>query len=151
MPNDLWSFAQTLYARPGVENACLRLQTSGADVCLLLTALWLERHRIAFTTARSAELHLLARDWQHDVVKPLRQLRINWRTAAQNDQQQALLREQLKTLELQAERTLLLRLEQHALRWSEEVAGDWLNSLAGVAALDNRDALENLRIAASTA
>ncbi|MCK1787400.1 TIGR02444 family protein, partial [Pseudomonas sp. TNT11] len=33
---DLWSFALSTYARPGVEAACLRLQEQGADVCLLL-------------------------------------------------------------------------------------------------------------------
>ena len=41
MPTDLWDFAQRLYARPGVESACLHLQEVGADVCLLLTAGWL--------------------------------------------------------------------------------------------------------------
>ncbi len=29
MPPDLWSFALVLYARPGVEDACLRLQEQG--------------------------------------------------------------------------------------------------------------------------
>ena len=49
MPTDLWDFAQRLYARPGVESACLHLQEAGADVCLLLCGAWLERHGIACT------------------------------------------------------------------------------------------------------
>ena len=147
MPTDLWSFAQTLYAYPAVAKACLRLQANGADVCLLLTALWLEQRQVACTETRSTELQVLARHWQHEVVKPLRQLRLNWRTAAQQDQQLALLREQVKSLELQAEQTLLLRLEQTSHEWPAETAGEWLISLAGIAGRDNRDALEQLHTA----
>lgn len=149
MSTDLWGFAQTLYAHPGAEKACLRLQASGADVCLLLTALWLEQRKVACSEERSTALHALARPWQHEVVKPLRQLRLNWRHAAQQDQQLAQLREQVKSLEVQAERSLLLQLEQFSRDWPAEEAGDWLGSLAGIAGRDNRDALEELRIAAS--
>jgi uncharacterized protein (TIGR02444 family) len=149
MSTDLWGFAQRLYAQPGAEKACLRLQASGADVCLLLTALWLEQRKAACSEERCAALHALARPWQHEVVKPLRQLRLNWRHAAQQDQQLAQLREQVKSLEVQAERSLLLQLEQFSRDWPAEETGDWLGSLAGIAGRDNRDALEELRIAAS--
>lgn len=150
MSTDLWAFAQTLYARPGADKACLRLQASGADVCLLLTALWLEQRKVACTATRSAALQTLARPWQHEVVKPLRQLRLNWRHAAQQDEQLAQLREQVKSLELQAERSLLLQLEQFSLEWPVEAeADDWLSSLAGIAGRDNRDALDELRTAAA--
>ena len=33
MHTDLWNHALALYARPGVEAACLDLQTLGGDVC----------------------------------------------------------------------------------------------------------------------
>ncbi|WP_122564226.1 DUF2390 domain-containing protein, partial [Pseudomonas viridiflava] len=36
MPTDLWSFTLDFYARPGAEQACPTLQTSGANVCAVL-------------------------------------------------------------------------------------------------------------------
>ena len=149
MSSDLWVFAQKLYAQPGAEKVFLRLQGCGADVCLLLTALWLERRQAVCTESRCAALKAIARPWQHEVVKPLRQLRMNWRNAALEDEQLAGLREQVKSLEIQAERSLLLQLERHCGSWPEEEVGDWLGSLAGMAGRDNRDALEALRIAAA--
>ena len=151
MSTDLWDFAQKLYGRPGVEKRLLRLQASGADVCLLLSALWLEQRKVACTELRSTELQAIARPWQHEVVKPLRQLRMNWREAALQDEQLAGLREQIKSLEIQAERSLLLQLEQHCKTWPAEAPDDWLGKLAGMAGRDNRDALEELRIAAAEA
>ena len=150
MPTDLWDFAKTLYARPGIESACLQLQASGADVCLLLTALWLEQRQVACSESRSAALQALAGSWQDEVVKPLRQLRLDWRSRAQQDQQLGLLREQVKALEMQAEKALLGRLQQCSEGWPGEQAGSWLNNLAGAAGRDNRDALDSLRIAAAT-
>lgn len=150
MPTDLWSFAQCLYARPGMEQACLHLQAGGADVCLLLTALWLEQRRASCTQERSAALQTLAGPWQQEVVRPLRQLRQGWCSAAQQDQALTQLREQVKALELQAEKVLLLRLEQVCQEWPEETRCDWLSSLANLAVEDCRDALESLRIAAAT-
>ena len=43
---DLWNFALELYAREGVEQACLELQETGSDVCLLLTGAWLQRRGV---------------------------------------------------------------------------------------------------------
>jgi uncharacterized protein (TIGR02444 family) len=150
MPTDLWDFAKTLYARPGVEQACLQLQEGGADICLLLTALWLERRQVACSKARSTALQVLAKPWRENAIKPLRLLRQDWRTRAQHDQQLALLREQIKAVELQVETALLRQLQQCSRDWPSTKAGDWLSQLAGEAGRDNRDALDNLRIAAAT-
>ena len=151
MSTDLWDFAQRFYARPGAEKACLSLQANGADVCLLLTALWLEQRKAGCDESRCAALQGIARPWQHEVVKPLRQLRMNWRNAAQLDGQLANLRDQVKALELQAERSLLMQLQHFCQEWQDEEPGDWLSSLAGIAGRDNRDALNELRIAAAEA
>ena len=63
---------------------------------------------------------------------PLRQLRQHWRSAAQQDADWATLREQLKKLELQAERVLLERLQALAENWPDgEAEDDWLSALAG--------------------
>ena len=133
MNADLWSFALTTYARPGVEAACLRLQEQGADVCLLLCGAWLEQRAVAVTTERLQALRQIARPWRTQVIEPLRRVRTQWRGMAQQDEDLAGLRERVKALELDAERQLLARLEALAQSWP---AGDtmdpqlWLEGLA---------------------
>ncbi|RFD28987.1 TIGR02444 family protein [Pseudomonas sp. GL93] len=149
---DLWSFALSTYARPGVEAACLRLQEQGADVCLLLCGAWLEKRGVAYKPERAQALQQIAHPWQVQVVEPLRQMRVQWRALVQQDAQLASLREQVKTLELEAERTLLARLEALAQAWPiNEVVGqqDWLEGLATEAANLDHDALLQLRVMAT--
>lgn len=146
MPSDLWNFALGLYGRPGVEPACLQLQTAGADVCLLLCACWLQQSAHGYSAQRCEQLQSLAQPWQRQVITPLRQLRQNWRAAAQQQPELASLREQLKALEQQAERQLLEQLEACALAWPPLTSagdGDWLSQLSGGAAAP--DALQWLR------
>lgn len=151
MPSDLWSFASCCYARPGVEAACLRLQAAGADVCLLLCALWLEQRGLAHDQERQAQLLAISEPWQRQVIRPLRELRQGWREAAQLDPVQMRLREQVKALELEAERELLQRLERLTQSWSaaENESAAWLEQLAADAGAEHRDALQELRVAAS--
>jgi uncharacterized protein (TIGR02444 family) len=149
MPTDLWHFALALYQQSGVEDACLQLQDQGADICLLLCGAWLERRQIACDEARADALHKLARPWQEQVVLPLRQLRLRWREAAQNDQVLAQLREQVKQLELAAEREQLQRLAAGTQNWPSTAPNappNWLESLAPTCA--DRAALHSLRSAA---
>jgi uncharacterized protein (TIGR02444 family) len=152
MPTDLWSYALALYARPGVEAACLQLQAEGADVCLLLCAAWLEGRGVSCSAERLEQLQALARPWQIRVVTPLRQLRQSWREAAATDVELADLREQVKGLELAAERQLLERLERCAQPWLEaEGSGprDWLEPLKTGLTDEGRAALRVLRDAAN--
>lgn len=148
---DLWSFALSIYARPGCEAACLRLQEQGADVCLLLCGAWLERRSVALEPGRIEALQQLARPWQQAVVEPLRQIRRQWRTMAQQDVPLAALRERVKALELEAERELLARLEVLTQAWpiGEESQPKWLEGLATEAANLDHDALQQLRVAAT--
>lgn len=149
MHTDLWNHALALYARPGVEAACLALQELGGDVCLLLCGTWLQACGIAPDEQRIATLLALSRPWQRDVVMPLRALRRQWREHALADPQLSVMREQVKALELQAERTLLERLEALAREWPAQAgaAPDWLAWLAPDLAR-NHDALHQLRVAA---
>ncbi|VVO28660.1 TIGR02444 family protein [Pseudomonas fluorescens] len=154
MSSDLWSSTLTTYARPGVERACLELQSAGANVCLLLCAVWLGQRGVVCNAQRLQQLQLLAGPWHDDVVQPLRQLRQQWRSAALEDVQLTILREQVKALELEAERQLLLRLETTARDWPEEEAKDlpaWLEGVAVQATTLNRDALNELRVAVTGA
>ncbi|WP_439863737.1 TIGR02444 family protein [Pseudomonas antarctica] len=147
---DLWSFALSTYARSGCEAACLRLQNHGADVCLLLCGAWLEQRGVAVTAERIEALEQVAKPWQSQVIEPLRQVRVQWRAMAQRDEQLAGLRERVKTLELEAERQLLVRLETLAQPWPPEKGQhSWLEGLATEAANLDHDALQLLRAVAT--
>ena len=148
MPSDLWSFACTCYARPGVEQTCLHLQQQGQDVCLLLCALWLEQRGIASEPTGLRQLQDISQPWQRDVVQPLRELRQRWREPALSSPALAQLREQIKATELAAERELLDRLEDLTKTWPAAKAGQgsqWLDQLC-----EDRDAQQLLRAAASS-
>lgn len=152
MSPDLWSFSLDLYAKPGVEPACLTLQSAGVNVCLLLCGLWLERRGVACNEQRLQQLRQLTEPWEAEVVRPLRTLRSQWKTGARQDTALDSLREQVKRLELEAERRLLERLQAVAEDWPEEQRNDsalWLQGLAANAEPASRDALHQLRVAVS--
>lgn len=152
MSSDLWSFALACYQRPGVETACLRLQSTGADVCLLLCGLWLEQRGVACETTRVQALRQIAEPWQHAVVQPLRELRQRWRETARHDGLLNDWRERIKALELESERELLRRLEEITSAWSPSgAATSWLEALAGASGETCHDALATLRAAADEA
>ena len=154
MQTDLWNYCLNLYARPGVEPACLRLQDQGLDVCLLLCAAWLQQRDMACTEARMAQLKDCAEPWQREVVQPLRQLRTQWREAAAHDESLAVMRAQIKAMELEAERTLLRRLEEATQQWipaQSQDNCDWLEKMAAGIDHPDRGALQVLRAAISPA
>ncbi len=158
MQADLWTFAVSLYKRPGVAEDCLTLQDElGANVCLLLCGAWLEQRSVACTPERLAILETLAAQWSAAVVEPLRGLRRQWREAAQHDSQLAPLREAVKGLELQAEKVLLERLARVCKDWPGTAQPAlWLEALipepkGPAAKMDDRGALDRLRAAASDA
>ncbi|MEJ5057380.1 MULTISPECIES: TIGR02444 family protein [unclassified Pseudomonas] len=152
MSSDLWSFSLSTYAHPGVEKACLQLQSGGVNVCLLLCAAWLGQRGTACNEQRLKQLRDVTEPWDVDVVQPLRALRTQWKALATQDAELNALREQVKTLELEAERNLLLRLERSAEGWPQEDATDltvWLEGVAAGAVHLDRDALHQLRVAVS--
>ncbi|WP_434561671.1 TIGR02444 family protein [Pseudomonas sp. R1-6] len=152
MSSDLWSFSINLYAKPGVESACLALQTGGANVCLLLCGLWLEQRGVSCDEQKLQQLKHLAGPWDSTVVQPLRKLRTQWKNLALQDPGLGGLREQVKKLELEAERLLLERLEATVKEWPTGQSLDsaqWLQRLAANAGQANHDALHQLRVAVS--
>lgn len=148
MSPDLWTFATTLYARPGVEAACLELQAAGADVCLLLCGLWLDSRGVAHNAEREAQLRRIAEPWQREVVKPLRALRQGWREAAGEDSALSGLRERVKQLELEAEREQLERLQALAEGWAQQPSDQdrrWLDVFSPMGHDEPRAALYDAR------
>jgi len=101
-----WAFSLAVYARPGVAEACLRLQEArGLDVNLLLHALWCGAlgHRIALAERR--RLDEAVAPWHAGAVQPLRAVR-RWLKSQEvlpADAAQGL-RAGVKAQELEAER-----------------------------------------------
>ncbi len=148
--DDLWNFALACYARPGVEAACLDLQAAGADVCLLLSCAWLECRAIAHVDARLQRLQGISDEWRTLVVAPLRTLRLAWRQPAVEDTELAKLRARVKSLELDAERLQLQRLQAATEDWpSGGGPADWINRACTGLGPVAFESIETLRNAAS--
>ena len=128
---DLWPFAVELYQRPGVAHACLALQGQGGNVCLILAACWLGGRGVRLDASRITALQRVAEPWHTQVIKPLREVRTAWREPCQADQAWAAIREQVKALELNAERHLLDRLQALGADWPAGESTDpaaWLEA-----------------------
>ncbi|MDG2047180.1 MAG: TIGR02444 family protein [Halioglobus sp.] len=99
--NPLWDYSIATYSLEGVAPACLALQDNfGLDVNVLFYASWLAQLERLLSHDHLAGMEALITDWRSDRVKPLRALRIRWRQTPQAGS----LRDQIKSLELRAER-----------------------------------------------
>jgi uncharacterized protein (TIGR02444 family) len=112
--SDLWAWTLKAYDAPGVAEACLSLQDHNEqNVPLMLWAAW-----VAVTGRRPDEETIeaacdAARAYDTVVVAPLRAVRQTLKAPIpdiDNDHREAL-RQQVKALELDAERRLMLELE----------------------------------------
>lgn len=106
----LWDWTLEAYARPGAPQACLALQDGhGQNTPFLLWAVWAETADAALL-ARAADL---ARRWDALAVSPLRAVRRALKPAFEGvaDDAREGLREDVKAVELRAERVLLEALE----------------------------------------
>ena len=117
---DHWQFSLAVYTRDGVAEHCLALQHRlGLDVNVLLVMLWAARQwGDAPTAEQIADVDSRVRAWRHEIVIPLRQLRTRLKSgpAPAPDAMTDVLREDIKRLELDAE-----RMEQQVLaRWVKE-------------------------------
>ena len=113
----LWDWAVAAYAAPGVGEACLALQDSHEqNVPVLLWSGWVA------ATGRKPDAETIeaacdtARAWDSVIVAPLRSVRRTLKAPIpdiDHDHREAL-RQQVKALELDAERRLMLELEDLA-------------------------------------
>ncbi|MES2725260.1 MAG: TIGR02444 family protein [Pseudomonadota bacterium] len=106
----VWAWALEVYGRPGVPHATLKLQDAhGQNTSLLLWAVYAE------VTDRGllAEAARAARAWDEAVLVPLREARRALKPPLPPfpDDSREALREQVKRLELDAERLLLETLD----------------------------------------
>ncbi|RAK67214.1 TIGR02444 family protein [Phenylobacterium kunshanense] len=121
----IWEWALEAYARPGVPEACLKLQDEhGQNVSLLLWAVHAETKDSALLS-RAAEA---ARAWDQAALVPLRQVRRTLKAPLPpvDDDARLSFREDVKAVELAAERLLLETLEGLTRRQSGAHALDAL-------------------------
>ena len=119
---DHWQFSLAVYTRDGVAEHCLALQRRlGLDVNVLLLMLWAARQwGDAPTAEQIADADGRISAWRDEIVIPLRQLRGRLKSgpAPAPDVMTNMLREDIKRLELDAE-----RMEQEMLaQWVKEQA-----------------------------
>ena len=109
-----WDWAVAAYARPGVEQALLDLQDRfGQCVPLLLTAAWAAAEGRAFDAESLEAAADAARAYDGTIIAPLRAIRRTLKGPVPDleDHTRLALREQVKALELDAERRLIGALE----------------------------------------
>jgi uncharacterized protein (TIGR02444 family) len=111
----LWDFALALYAKPGVEAACLTLQEEAElDVCELLFHCWLYSCGLEAKLPAAACQREQRRLWQSQVTQVLRGLRNDLKASAAASKSVTALRETIKKAELMAERENLQRWQEWA-------------------------------------
>lgn len=102
---EFWNFSLKVYAKPGVEAACLDLQNIYAlDVNLLLFCVWLDSRQLDQSVLNDAIS--LSREWSGGVVRKIRQARERLKLPLPEKLEQAAadtLRSSLKQVELCAE------------------------------------------------
>ncbi|GAB3273780.1 TIGR02444 family protein [Parahaliea aestuarii] len=150
MDNPFWNYSLSHYSKPDVEALCLAAQDElGADVNLLLYAAWLASRGRVLEADQLANLLADTAVLRESVIAPLRELRRQWRGLAQIP----LLREQLKTLELQAERQLQDSLYRsdcgRLVAPGEDTASANLALVLRAAGADRRDAHERAALLAA--
>lgn len=100
-----WQFSGTVYARPGVAEACLDLQDRhDLDVNVLLFCAWAGVQGRVLDGGDIGLLRSASRPWHDNVVGPLRAARrwLKQQTAVPDELGEAF-REEVKALELEAE------------------------------------------------
>ncbi|SOE01286.1 TIGR02444 family protein [Caenispirillum bisanense] len=111
MPNPMladhafWRFSLDRYGRPGVAEACLALQDRrGADVNVVLLVLWQAEQGRGLAESTLSAVLAASRDWQAQVVGPVRAARRAAKRAAEaGDAAAAALYPRLKEAELACE------------------------------------------------
>jgi uncharacterized protein (TIGR02444 family) len=113
-----WDWALSAYARPGVAQACLDLQDDyGQCTPYLLWAAWAAQGGRGLDQGTLAKGADLARRWEPAFITPVRAVRRALKPTLDGvaDDLREALREQVKAVELAAEKTLMLSLEALAL------------------------------------
>jgi uncharacterized protein (TIGR02444 family) len=108
--SNFWTFSTAVYADPSVRAECLALQDShGIDVNLLLFCAYVgARHGVILRETELRQADAQVTKWRNDIIQPVRKARKALKAFATKASpiasSAATLREQIKGLELEAER-----------------------------------------------
>lgn len=139
--NPFWDYSLVHYGRPEVARVCLELQDDiGANVNLVLFCCWLGSFGHVLTVQDLDEAEAVIRDWNEQVVEPLRGVRrfVQSVFAGFADQEWP---QEVKQLELKAERVVQNRL----CNWWRTKCGSSMDS-ADSGELGVRQQLQNLNL-----
>lgn len=118
----LWAYSCNLYQQERVKNACLYLQESyDIDVTALLFCCWFTKHYQPLNSSQITVFKSQVTLWSEHCIRPLRHIRQQMKPLAVNavtPEAWLQLREQVKTLELDAEKQLLAALEKQVFEHS---------------------------------
>jgi uncharacterized protein (TIGR02444 family) len=116
-PHPFWQFSLRIYAKPGVEQACLRLQDrEGVDVNLLLLCCWAAASGRGALTKRTLRAAMSSvANWQTEVIAPLRAARRRLKQGFDRVPQErtAELRKRIGKMEIECEHSEQLLLARH--------------------------------------
>jgi len=115
---NFWVFSNRIYEREVVQQACLQLQNMhDLDVNMLLFCCWSGMVHGEFGAALFEQAQQVSSVWRRHLVHPLREARTWMKTdlasaGFKNDPSYQALREEIKAIELKAERLQQLELER---------------------------------------
>ncbi len=110
-----WNFSLAFYARPGVAEACLRLQEEAdVDVNVMLYLLFLAANGKRIAAPALEQIEATVGEWRDGIVRPLRGVRRHLKSSIGPFELKltAALRSDVKQIELEAERLQQLTLER---------------------------------------
>jgi len=142
-PSPFWTFSLAVYREGAVQRECLELQDRyGVDVNLLLFCAFIGAVRGAAMPDQAVrQAAAVVADWHRDIVATLREVRRALKPLATGDSPTAApaaaLRENVKAMELEAERIEQMMLEC----WSAVNAGAWPRAEPAAAVAGNIRAL----------
>jgi len=127
----VWEFSCNVYKQEGVQKSCLVLQEDyQVDIPLCLFACWAAAHLGQLSVSQRESIKTLSAYWQNHCIAPLRRIRQQMKESAlpeagfTHDHHWYTARETVKSVELQAEKSLLQMLEH----WS----ADYLQTEGGI-------------------
>ena len=107
----LWVFSCNVYQHAVVKEQCLYVQDEyGVDVPLLLFCYWAGTYSLALSPRQLGDVRQLADQWTQQCIRPLRNIRRQMKQSTSltdNDVSWLHIRDQVKSIELSAEKQLL--------------------------------------------
>lgn len=125
---DLWTYSLNVYSEKTVEELCLQLQDEYLlDVNCILACCWAASvGYLPLSDKKIRGMVEYSRDWGNLAVRPLRMLRLELKVLSFNDPDDDIqkFRENVKALELEAERLMQAELQQIISRESKTSSGN---------------------------